>query len=425
MCKNIPEFSPSIELFKPPKISLMSESLPESAYGEQLPAQAMPEKNWIYHLTQLMNVYKDSFKAFGKNQRRYETHARQYCQYLIETKQLIHQISFDNFVAKLGITGPRLSYTKKFLKFCLKQNIQQVVPDPTKRKAAAHQIILHYISEAGVSPGSEDTYIAVLNLFFEFLDDRGLMFSYVATRAYLEHCQYKDLAAHTRALYLTCIKNVAAYLQDHSHEYNINDDDYKDLGRIQRIKRAKLSTQRYYKDPLNEQERELLLSSEVSPSPTYRAMWSLMAFCGLRIKEVLSLKVNDLDFGNDVLWVLGKGLSTKEPCRFFKRAQACVHKYLKIKPLTINDLLFEMSYAKAEKEFRASLERMGLSKAVQQAQRRKVTLHSLRHTCAQLMYAHGNSIEIIQKQLRHRSIASTMVYSEKALMEQALMNIVE
>jgi integrase/recombinase XerD len=325
----------------------------------------------------------------------------------------------------MGIVGPRLSYTKKFLKFCLKRGIKQVMPDPVKRKAAANKIILEYISEAGVSPSSESTYIAVLNLFFEFLDERELMFNYNATRAYLEYCEYRDLAAHTRALYLTCIKNLAAYIQDHSQDYNIDDDLYKDLGRIGRIKRANLSSQRYYKDPLNEQEREQLLSVEVTSSPIYGAMWALMAFCGLRIKEVLSLKLEDIDFKNNVLWVLGKGQSTKEPCRFFKRAQACMADYLYDKSLKNNDLLFDLSYQKVEKEFRVSLTRMGLSKAVQQMQRRKITLHSLRHTCAQLMYARGNSIEIIQKQLRHQAIASTMVYSEKALMEQALAGIME
>lgn len=403
----------------------MSESLPEKYANEHLPTHANQGQHSKYHLTPLMNIYKNSFKEFGKNQRRYETHARQYCEYLFETNQFIDQISFDNFIAKLGITGPRLSYTKKFLKFCLQQGIQQVLPDPAKRKIAANKIILDYISEAGIAPSSEGTYIAALNLFFEFLDERELMFSYNATRAYLEHCEYKDLAAHTRALYLSCIKSLAAYLQDHSHDYNINDDYYKDLGRIGRIKRAKLSNQRYYKDPLDEQEREQLISAEVSPSPIHRAMWSLMAFCGLRIKEVLSLKLEDIDFKNNVLWVLGKGQSTKEPCRFFKKAQACVSEYLYDKPLKNNELLFDMSYPTVEKEFRASLGRMGLSKAAQQVQRRKVTLHSLRHTCAQLMYARGNSIEIVQKQLRHRAIASTMVYSEKALMEQALAGIVE
>lgn len=399
-----------------------------------------------FRLTSTINLYKATAfkKGFGTSQRRYETHARQYCEFLIERNLPVTDASFETFVHRyletyrdaksVSYLGQVKSITKKFFKFCSQNNILYVLPDPVKRQAVANQMIEAYLAFAQVKKSSKNTYRNALNAFFKFLDERDLDYGYPATMAYLDALAFRELSPFTVSLYINCIKEFSKFLRKRRKEFQVPESHLLSLEAIESIKRPSLGNKVYYKDPLASQEREKLLTNEITPSPAYRLMWSLMAYCGLRAGEVQTLKLRDVDPENSIVWVLGKGKDTKEPARLFEKARTHLMVYLSSeegKHLPAEGFLFPMiaqgnpGYQKMRKEFRASLERMGLSPEDQLKQRRKVTIHSLRHTCAQLMYEVGNAVEVIQMQLRHSKIDSTMVYANKVIREEFLNRIIE
>lgn len=400
-----------------------------------------PEQNHLFYLTPLINLYKHSAfkKGFGKNQRNYETFALQYCQFLIKQNLPVAQTSFDAFMSEclanhqdksISYVGKIKSYVKKFFRFCQNNNVLRVLPDPAKRQLVANKMVEAYLANAQIKTSSQRSYRNALNAFFKFLEERDLSFDYGAAMSYLSMMDADELSPHTVSFYISCLRNFTKFIRSKHQQFDIPADSLHALEAIENIKSPKLGNKKYYKDPLIVEERNRLLDIHITPSPIYRVVWSLMAHSGLRVGEVQKLKVFDLDFVANTIGVIGKGQDTVEKVHLFQQTKLHAQLYLSSENAPTKGFLFpelqgDAGYRKIRGEFQKSLEAMGLSHEEQFRQRRKITIHSLRHTCAQIMYEQGNSIEVIQMQLRHASIENTMVYANKVIRETFFKKIKE
>lgn len=408
-----------------------------------LPAtQQWREQNSTFQLTPLINLYKASaFKnGFGQNQKNYETFAKKFCKYIIDKGLPITQTSLDLFLGEFlkisqgkskGYFGKVKSYLNKFFKFCQENKISYVLPDPAKRQEISSEMIATYLSFTGVRGRSQNAYRNALNHFFKFLDGGDLNFNYESVTAYLSMLA-KELSPHTISFRISCLKNFTKFMIDEHKNLRIPEENLFALRAIDKIKTPRLGSKKYYKDPLSTEEVARLLNIAITPSPIYRAMWSLMVHSGLRVKEVQALTLYDVDFDNNTINVIGKGRDGKELVRLFQATKTHLLFYISGEGAYISpkDLLFpgfqkESGYAKIWKSFRMSLAKMGLSPLEQLEQKRKISLHSLRHTCAQRMHDSGNPLEVIQMQLRHTQTESTMVYTNKTIREKFMKKIIE
>ena len=141
---------------------------------------------------------------------------------------------------------------------------------------------------------------------------------------------------------------------------------------------------------------------------------SIFLNCGLRISELASLNISSINFKNKTIFVFGKG-NVERNVPFNKNVENNLLKYLetmpikeymldKEYPLFINKNYRRISIDSVESICKNAYKLAGL-------QDRGYTVHSLRHTCANLLYLYSKAdIVAIQDVLGHTSIEATQLY---------------
>jgi site-specific recombinase XerD len=157
--------------------------------------------------------------------------------------------------------------------------------------------------------------------------------------------------------------------------------------------------------------REVILFFESLHTWRDFSIVSLMLFCGLRSREVLSLSFKDLNLTQKELRVWGKGDKDRVlPLAPYARTSIC--SYLQIeRPKTDHDVLFvnlkgrdrgdPMSADGLREIFRYHRKRSGVVKA---------NPHRFRHTFASDMVRVGVSLPVLMRLMGHTKIQMTMRY---------------
>ena len=140
-------------------------------------------------------------------------------------------------------------------------------------------------------------------------------------------------------------------------------------------------------------------------------MVTLLYSAGLRVSELVNLKVKDLDFENNCGWVrAGKG--NKD--RFFILSLGIREKIINLvnhNQLNHNDYLFP---SKSGHYSVKSIQKI-IKEATKKAKIKKnVHPHTLRHSFATHLIQNGNSVFEVQQLLGHNSVNTTMVYLHMA-----------
>lgn len=140
-----------------------------------------------------------------------------------------------------------------------------------------------------------------------------------------------------------------------------------------------------------------------------KAILSLLAYSGVRNRELCSLKVNDVDMGNNTVRVL-KGKGVKDRLIYFSSdCTRILLEYLRLYLRSEEDYLFTTlqrnecytGYA-LRKLVKVVTRRAGFT--------RRIYPHLLRHTLATNMMHRGADIWTVKNQLGHVFVESTMIY---------------
>jgi len=154
---------------------------------------------------------------------------------------------------------------------------------------------------------------------------------------------------------------------------------------------------------IKEEVKKMINSTDTQKS---RLIVSFLYSTGLRVSELVNLKVSDISLGEKTGWVRrGKGSKDRlfvlsenlcEELRDFLNTKARGYKYLfsKEKPLTTRNI---------QKIIQGTRKRAGINK--------KVTPHTLRHSFATHLLEQGIDIRVIQAILGHSSLSTTQVYT--------------
>jgi len=144
-----------------------------------------------------------------------------------------------------------------------------------------------------------------------------------------------------------------------------------------------------------------------------RAMIELLYSCGLRISELLSLSMNNIDFIDGFLTVRGKG-SKERVVPMGKSALLLLRDYLKHARQALlgkerNQFVFLNNRGK-------KMSRMGAWKIVHTAALgagigKPLSPHTLRHSCATHLLEGGADLRSVQEFLGHADIGTTQVYT--------------
>jgi integrase/recombinase XerD len=169
-------------------------------------------------------------------------------------------------------------------------------------------------------------------------------------------------------------------------------------------------------DTLSEQEINSLISSidlSKGEGERNRAMLETMYSCGLRVSELIHLKISDLFFDEGFIKIVGKGNKERfVPIHF--RAQKYIIMY-------INEIRTFLSIKKGFEDT-LFLNRRGKSLsrqmifmilkdlAIKINLNKKISPHTFRHSFATHLLKNGADLRAIQQMLGHESITTTEVY---------------
>lgn len=173
---------------------------------------------------------------------------------------------------------------------------------------------------------------------------------------------------------------------------------------------------------LSEADVELLLSAVVGDDPRARrdrSILELLYATGMRISELATLRLADLDLDRQMATVFGKG-SKERLVPFGGHARAALLDWLgpggrpAMAPKRWARRLDEESVMISSRG--RAMSRQTIWVVVRAAARKvhleeKVTPHVLRHSCATHLLEHGADIRVVQELLGHAAITTTQVYT--------------
>ena len=276
--------------------------------------------------------------------------------------------------------------------------------------------------ERGLSENSIDNYIRDVKKLVTYLDKNDISVSPIEIdESMVKQFIYevsKSLNARSQARIISGLRSFFDYLIF---------EDYRETNPTDLIETPKIG--RKLPDTLSQLEVDTLINAIDLSHPQgerNRTILETMYSCGLRVSEVISLKVSDLFFEEGFIRVLGKGNKQR-----FVPIHINAQKYINIYIKEIR------SHIKTQKGFEDTLflnrrgkglsrqmifmilkelaEKIGLTK--------KISPHTLRHSFATHLLKNGADLRAIQQLLGHESITTTEIYVH--LDNSFLRNVVE
>ena len=244
-------------------------------------------------------------------------------------------------------------------------------------------------------------YCTTVTAFLCFLERSGKrqldQLDKLDLEAFIEHEQDRGLKPASLRLRVVCIRSFLQYLLDAEEIFP------QVLRRKIQIKLPKALPRAM--DPVDV-KRLLAAVHDVRD----RALILVMLRTGLRIGEVLDLKVADLQMADRKLLIYeGEKNHIGRSVCLSVDAHEALQQWLFIRDPTIEILFYSrrrrsMAYTTAREQFIGYLKKAGLS-------HKRYTLHSLRHTFATELLNAGMRLECLQQLLGHGSLEMTLRYA--------------
>lgn len=156
---------------------------------------------------------------------------------------------------------------------------------------------------------------------------------------------------------------------------------------------------------LTQEEIKLIINSITNLK--HRAIISTIYSCGLRISEAVNLKIEDIDSkAMTVKIVNAKGKNDRIVMLSEKLLELLRKYFKKYKPKIY---LFEEQYG--EKYSTRSIQQIFNNAVKKVGIKKKVTVHTLRHSFASHLLDSGTDIRFIQELLGHKYLSTTQIYT--------------
>ena len=251
---------------------------------------------------------------------------------------------------------------------------------------------------------SENTILSYINdlyFFHEFIKKDLSKVTEEDIRDYLEFLNLKKEQTTSVRRKISTFKSYYKYLYQNGY---IDKKDYP-LARIAYPKaEKKLPKFIYYNDLLEIIEE----SSKNKDGTRDKLIIEMLYATGLRVSELVNIKLNDIDFNNKRIIVCGKG--NKERIVYYgDYAEKALKEYLNTHQKNKQNYLFMNSRGEqlTDRGVRYIIDNIMKKLSV----KTHVTPHVLRHTFATDMLNNGCDIKVVQELLGHSSLRTTEVYT--------------
>ncbi len=268
----------------------------------------------------------------------------------------------------------------------------------------------HYLKiERGLSKNSIDSYSNDIKKLIQFIEANS--YNYNPKNINNETIQQfiyeasKVIKARSQARLISGLRNFFDYLMF---------EEYRDNNPTDLLESPKIG--RKLPDTLSEEDIDKIIAQIDLSKPEgerNRAMFETLYSCGLRVSEMIHLKISDLFFEESFIRVLGKGNKQRfVPINTYTIKLITIYKDLvrtKIKVQKgFEDTLF---LNRRGKVISRNMVFMILKDLVVKAGIDKnVSPHTLRHSFATHLLENGADLRSIQQMLGHESITTTEIY---------------
>ncbi|MEK1904989.1 MAG: site-specific tyrosine recombinase XerD [Pseudomonas sp.] len=265
--------------------------------------------------------------------------------------------------------------------------------------------------EKGLSVHTRDAYRSDLGHFNAWLQERGLLLPSAGREIILDHLAWRleqGYKARSTARFLSGLRGFYRYLL---RETLINEDptlqiDLPQLGRP-------------LPKSLSETDVEALLAAPELDDPIGlrdRAMLEVLYACGLRVTELISLSLEQVNLRQGVLRVFGKG-SKERLVPLGEEAIAWIERYVReARPFLLDgkpsDVLFPS--LRGEQMTRQTFWHRIKHQARVACIAKPLSPHTLRHAFATHLLNHGADLRVVQMLLGHSDLSTTQIYTHIA-----------
>lgn len=215
----------------------------------------------------------------------------------------------------------------------------------------------------------------------------------------------KEVQARSQARVISGLKGFFNYLVF---------EDYRTDNPIELIESPKIG--RKLPDTLSEEEIDALIDAIDLGKPQgerNRAMLETLYSCGLRVTELISLKLSDLYFEEGFINVVGKGDKqrfvpiSEHTQKYINIYRNELRNHIDVKPEHV-DILF--LNRRGRQLTRAMIFTIIKDLAVKAGIKKNISPHTFRHSFATHLLQNGADLRSIQQMLGHESITTTEIY---------------
>jgi len=275
-------------------------------------------------------------------------------------------------------------------------------------KKELEQFLNHLRYERNASAHTVSAYRSDLSQLAAFLEERETRLrkiDNIAVRAFLAHLHERGLRKSSLARKLAAVRS---FFQFCLKKGWVDDNAAKVV--------ATPKQEQHVPSFLSEDEMAEFLDLPSSDKPLDRrdkAMLELLYATGIRVSELVGINLEDVNFGERLIRVRGKG-KKERLVPFGRKAEQSLAIYLGSRPFILKDRLSETALflnCAGERLTARSVERIVAKYIHMTAVRRKISPHSLRHSFASHLLSRGADLRVIQELLGHESLATTQKYT--------------
>ncbi len=265
--------------------------------------------------------------------------------------------------------------------------------------------------EKGLSANTQTAYLHDVDLLFTFLEaeKNGIALTKVSQedlRDFVGHIHKAGLGSWSQSRVVSGVKAFFKYLMV-EHQIETNPAELLESPRLDR----KLP------EVLSMKEVENMIDAVDLSTPEgerNKAILETLYGCGLRVSELVNLKLSDLHFNEEIITVTGKGNKQRlVPIGAIARKQISIYREqvrIRLRPdKKFEDILFlnrhgrKMSRQMVFIIVRQLAEKAGI--------RKKISPHTFRHSFATHLVKCGADLRAVQELLGHVSITTTEIYT--------------
>lgn len=269
----------------------------------------------------------------------------------------------------------------------------------------------YLILEKSLSDLSVESYLGDLNKLAKFCNEQNPKVpleevKYDVLRTYTEQLRESGVNARTQA---RCISSIRSFFKYAVYEGILQENPSRML--------ATPKLGRKIPNILNEQEIEAMLAAVEMFKPEAqrnKAMLEVLYSCGLRVSELIDLKISSINFRSGYVQIEGKG-NKERMIPISQRARTEIKQYLKAYRNYLNipeeyaDILFLNRRG-------TPLSRVMIFNIIKQMAtnaniKKDISPHTFRHTFASHLVNNGADLKAVQDMLGHESIITTEIYT--------------